>query len=183
MASLNAYLAEKRTAYTRLKQQWRQPDTRPQSIAAQVTAEGRSGIRRIRIRDFQLVSDSPPDFAGYGLGPGSPEIALGALASCIAHSWLIQAASQDVPLEALTVNVTGQIDPRGAHLDQDGIPPHPHGLAFEVHVVSPASDEAISRVRAEVERICPILNLLRRPQEIASAVTHVVPGESVEAAK
>ena len=44
--------------------------------------EGHSGVRRIRIRDFRVISDSPPDFAGYSLGPPSPELLLGAISGC-----------------------------------------------------------------------------------------------------
>ena len=41
----------------------------PTVLSASVKAEGRSGVRRIRIRDFQIISDSGPDFAGYNSGP------------------------------------------------------------------------------------------------------------------
>ena len=50
-----------------------------QHLTAQVTAEGGSGIRRVRIRDFQIITDAKTAMAGYDLGPRAPEVLLGAL--------------------------------------------------------------------------------------------------------
>ncbi len=173
MSSLNEYLRQKRDALVALRDRLKSPEAGPVQLAAQVTAEGRSGIRRIRIRDFQVVSDSPADFAGYDLGPGSPELQLGVLGSCLTHSWLIQAADQGVRLDDLQVEVTADIDPRGSQLGREDIPVYPHNIAFTVHVTSPASPEAIARVEAAVERYCPILNLLKHPQTVAGRVHHL----------
>ena len=59
MSNLNEYLGQKREAV--LRRNARDPQTvEPVKLRAQVSAEGRSGVRRIRIRDHQVVSDSPP---------------------------------------------------------------------------------------------------------------------------
>jgi len=76
MTDLNEYLGQKRPAFRALKEAAAKPDYAPTPLRARVTAEGRSGIRRIRIRDFQVLSDSPPSFVGYDIGPSSPELAL-----------------------------------------------------------------------------------------------------------
>ncbi len=112
MTDLNEYLGQKRPAFRALKAAAAKPDYAPTPLRARVTAEGRSGIRRIRIRDFQVLSDSPPSFVGYDIGPSSPELALGALGSCVTHSFLIQAAVHELPLDNLEVEVTGRIDAR-----------------------------------------------------------------------
>lgn len=65
-------------------------------FSAKVKAKGRSGVREIRIRDFQIISDSPEDYAGYSLGPSSPELQLGVLGSCLAHITLIQARKEEL---------------------------------------------------------------------------------------
>jgi uncharacterized OsmC-like protein len=170
MTNLNDYLVEKRAALTARKAQIEGGKLGAVPIAAIVSAEGRSGIRRIRIRDFQVVTDSPPDFAGYNLGPSSPELQLGVLGSCLTHSYLIQAAIHDVPLDSLEVEVSGTIDARAAHADFPDIPVHPHDLSYTVRIVSSASAKEIGRLEEAVERLCPILNLLKRPQTIAAKV-------------
>ena len=93
MGALDDYLLQKRVALQWIKQEAAAASYQPLPIRAHVTVEGRSGVRRIRVRDFQVISDSPAAFAGHDLGPSSPELALGALGSCLAHSWPIQAAA------------------------------------------------------------------------------------------
>jgi uncharacterized OsmC-like protein len=177
MTNLNDYLVEKRAALRARKHRIESGALGAVPIAATVSAEGRSGIRRIRIRDFQVVTDSPPDFAGYNLGPSSPELQLGVLGSCLTHSYLIQAALNDVPVESLEVEVTGTIDARAAHADFAHIPVHPHDLAYTVRIASPASAKQIAKLEEAVERFCPILNLLKRPQTISAKVVVARPAK------
>jgi uncharacterized OsmC-like protein len=137
-----------------------------------VSAEGRSGVRRIRIRDFQLVSDSPPDFAGYDLGPSSPELQLGVLGSCLNHSYLIQAAALEVPLESIEVEVEATIDPRAGSVGHETTPVYPQNIAYVVQIESSASAEKIEELRRAVEKSCPILNLLKQPQMVTGCIDH-----------
>lgn len=173
MSHLNEYLAEKRTALLTRKAAIDAGTAQPSQLKATVRAEGRSGVRRIRIRDHQIVTDSPPDFAGYNLGPSSPELQLGVLGSCVTHIFLIQAADRQVPLESLEVEVTGIIDPRGGSPGHDQTPIWPHQIRYTVHIDSPASRADIDALFEAVERTCPILNLLRNPQHIQAEV-HLV---------
>lgn len=173
MTTLREYLRLKRDAHRALKEKARAPDYRPNEIAARVTVEGRSGVRRIRVRDFQILTDSPPNFVGYDLGPSSPEVALGALGSCLAHSWLIQATVHDLPLDAVEVEVRGRIDLRTGEPGHEDIPPEPHGIAFTVNLATDAPQAAVDAVAAAVEHACPILNLLRRPQQVLAHVNRI----------
>jgi hypothetical protein len=106
MSALNEYLGEKRQAIAARKSSIAAGEGVPMTLTARVRAEGRSGIRRIRIRDFQVISDSEADFAGYDLGPSSPELQLGVLGSCLTHTFLIQAATLGVPLDSLELEIT-----------------------------------------------------------------------------
>ena len=109
-ADLNEYLSEKREAI--IRRTAASESAQPTVLRASISAEGRSGVRRIRIREHQVISDSPADFAGYDLGRSSPELQLGVLGSCVTHVFLIQAAKLGVPLDALAVEVQGQLDGR-----------------------------------------------------------------------
>jgi uncharacterized OsmC-like protein len=170
MSHLNDYLAEKRTAVLARNAAVEAGTAQPLQLKASVKAEGRSGVRRLRIRDHQIISDSPPDFAGYNLGPSSPELQLGVLGTCVTHIFLIQAAERQVPLESLEVEVTGIIDPRGGKPGHEQTPIWPHQIGYTVHIDSPASREDIDALFEAVERNCPILNLLRNPQTIRAEV-------------
>lgn len=61
------------------------PLTEPHKLRARTKAEERSGVRRIRIRHHQILSDSPPDFAGYDLGPASPAPGQPAVQPAVRH--------------------------------------------------------------------------------------------------
>jgi uncharacterized OsmC-like protein len=170
MSHLNDYLAEKRTAVLARNASVEAGTAQPVQLKASVKAEGRSGVRRLRIREHQVISDSPPDFAGYNLGPSSPELQLGVLGTCVTHIFLIQAAERQVPLESLEVEVTGLIDPRGGKPGHEQTPIWPHEIGYTVHIDSPASREEIDALFEAVGRNCPILNLLRNPQAIRAEV-------------
>lgn len=170
MSHLNDYLAEKRAAVLARNAAVDAGSAQPLQLKASVKAEGRSGVRRLRIRDHQVISDSPPNFAGYDLGPSSPELQLGVLGTCVTHIFLIQAAERQVPLESLEVEVTGIIDPRGGKPGHENTPIWPHQIGYTVHIDSPASRAEIDALFEAVERNCPILNLLRNPQNIRAEV-------------
>lgn len=175
MTTLNAYLGQKREALLARRARVKAGELGPVTLRAGAGAEGRSGVRRIRIRDFQVISDSPPDFAGYDLGPSSPELLAGALSSCLTHTYLIHAADLGVPLESLRADVSATIDPRGGSEGYENIPVYPHDIAYTVTLVSPASADDIARLTAAVEKFCPILNLLKRATQVSGRVDHQQP--------
>ncbi|GCE25170.1 osmotically inducible protein OsmC [Dictyobacter alpinus] len=177
MSNLNEYLAQKRQALITRREQAEANGTDPHTLRATANVEGRSGVRRIRIRDFQIISDSGPDFAGYDLGPTSPELQLGVLGSCLSHVFLIQAAQREVPLNALDVEVTAQIDARSGQPGYENVPVYPHNISYTVHIDSPASAEEIAALHDAVERACPILNLLINPQQIHGELVHTTDKE------
>ena len=77
MSTLNEYLGQKRTALFARREKAEAGESSVSEFKAHVAAEGRSGIRHIQIRQHHIISDSKYDFAGYDLGPGSPELPVG----------------------------------------------------------------------------------------------------------
>jgi len=153
------------TAYlTRLKQSL-QADAAGQQrrLQARVSAESRSGVRRLRVRDFQVLSDSDRNLAGYSLGAGSWDTEVGVLASAVAQEFVVQAALSDVPLESVEVVFTSHQDaqPRPA-----GQVAYPRNLQYTAYIVSSASDAALEGLRARVQRESPVLTLVGEPQDI-----------------
>ncbi len=179
MSNLNEYLAQKREAVLRRNEYVKTTNAGPNTLRAQVTAEGRSGVRRIRIREFQVISDSDTNFAGYNLGPASPELQLGTLGSCLTHVFLIHASIRQVPLESLEVEVSGEIHPQAGKEGYENVPVYPHNIEYTVHISSPASHEEVTALYEAVERACPILNLLINPQQIKGILDHKQPAEAV----
>lgn len=168
MSNLREYLIQKSEALTERRARILDGSLGPTTLTARVAAEGRSGVRRIRIRDFQIISDSPPDFAGYNLGPSSPELQLGVLGSCLNHSYLIQAAALGVPVDSIEVEVSATLDPRAA-VDET-IPVHPHDISYVIRLETSATTAQLDQLQTNVERFCPILNLLKKPQDISGRI-------------
>ena len=172
MSNLKEYLVEKRAALLALNAIPTE-EIEAKTLKVRASAEGRSGIRHIRIRDHHIISDSPPDFAGYDLGPASPEIFLGSLSSCLTHIFLIHAADRQIPLSKLEVEVTADIDARGGkRAGYEHIPFYPHNIRYQVELESNVSEEEIVALKEAVERWCPVLNLIKHPQSLTGAVVY-----------
>ncbi|MCA9195463.1 MAG: OsmC family protein, partial [Planctomycetales bacterium] len=102
-------------------------------------------------------------------GPSSPEMLLGALASCLVHTYLLQAALLEIPLDNVEIAITGALDMTGVvGLPADG-PIKLEQLGYKADITSPASDADITRLHAAVETACAVLNTLRSPMEVKRA--------------
>jgi uncharacterized OsmC-like protein len=183
MTTLNEYLVQKRAAWLAKREAARKdPDIKTNKLKANVRALGRSGVREIRIRDFQVISDSPSDFAGYNLGPASPELQLGVLGSCITHITLIQAAERELRIDSVDVEVTGEQHPLAQQPGFENVPIFPHNIRYTLDIVSPEPPEAIRALHEAVEAVCPIYNLLKNPQTIVGELRHVSVAEKAASA-
>jgi uncharacterized OsmC-like protein len=137
----------------------------PLKLMANSTAESRSGVRRLRIRDFQLLSDGARSTAEYNLAAGSWPTVVGVLGSAVAQDFMIQAALKGIPLDELEVVFTSQ--PGAATSSGSGTRvTYPRNLAYIAYIVSPASDAELEQLRQAVERASPVLNLVTQPQGI-----------------
>ncbi len=141
---------------------------KPIVLSAKTTAEQRAGVRRIRIRGHQIISDSDYTFAGYSLGPGSPESALTVIASDIADTYVSQAALKGVPLDSLGVSITTL---------PDSVRPakrvvYPHNIFYTIYVKSPATDAQLEELRQLTEKNSPIFNLLSNKQVVKGEIDY-----------
>jgi uncharacterized OsmC-like protein len=165
-SSLAEYLARKRAALLR-SQSRPVGEIAPTTLRARSRAESRSGVRRLTIRDFQVLSDSQRSLAGYNLGAGSWDTEVGVLASSVADEFLIQAAAAGVPLDALDVVFTSRPDdPSAPQADKPRVS-YPRNLRYTAYIVSTATDQQLEELRRTVEAVSPVLNLVSQRQDIA----------------
>ena len=141
---------------------------KPIVLSARTTAEQRAGVRRIRIRGHQIISDSDYSFAGYSLGPGSPESALTVIASDIADTYISQAALKGIPIDSLGVSIASQ---------PDSVRPakrivYPHNLLYTIYVKSPATDKQLEELRQLTEKNSPVFNLISTRQVVKSDIDY-----------
>mgnify|MGYP001436476742 CR=1 FL=1 len=135
----------------------------PVPLVASVTTEGRAGIRKIRIRDHEIISDSGYKTGGSDFGPVPAELAVAALAGCLSHGWVGQAALRDVQLRALRIDVETAPAPEGSKA--------PASLRYTVIVDSDASAETLEEIRAHVDEHSYVRRLLGAPVQIGGSVT------------
>lgn len=161
---LRDHLAAKRAAI----QAQSARDVAPTAIHATVTAESRSGVRRLRIGEpgefqFQYISDSGRDYAGYNLGAGSWDSLVGTLASAVADEYVVQAAVQGVALDALDVVFTSIPEQKSANLS------YPNNLSYVAYIRSPATDEQLEALKRAVHEQSPAIDLVTKPQQVSRA--------------
>ena len=133
-------------------------------IHTKVTAESRSGVRRLRIGPtgaFQYLSDSGRDYAGYNLGAGSWDSLVGVLSSAIADEYLVQAAVANIPIDGLDVVFTSIPKRKSENLS------YPNNLSYVAYIDSPATDAQLQTLKHTVHERSSAINLVTQPQQIS----------------
>lgn len=136
----------------------------PTPIHTKVTAESRSGVRRLRIGPtgaFQYLSDSGRDYAGYNLGAGSWDSLVGVLSSAIADEYLVQAALANIPIDGLDVVFTSIPKRKSENLS------YPNNLSYVAYIDSPATDSQLQTLKHTVHERSSAINLVTQPQQIS----------------
>jgi uncharacterized OsmC-like protein len=168
--SLREYLVNKAEAMTSAAKSFGTGDAMRETVAAECSASDLTGVRRVRIRDFQLISDSGPAFGGFSLGPSSPEMLLGVLASCLTHTYLIGAATKGISLDSVRVRFEAENnDAAFLGLATDD-PPYPDNIRAVVDVTSSAPAERLAELHEYAAQTCPLTRMLRLPLQVTIKV-------------
>ncbi len=167
MSKLDSYFARKADAIAQRQADFRaHPETSLFTLTASAKVAGITGARPIRMGETVLISDSGPGLAGHALGPTAPEILLGALASCLVHTYLLQSVLLAIPIDQVEVTTSGSLDYApvvGLPADE---PSRMRDVTYTAQVESDAAPEQIEQLHAAVETTCPVLNTLRLPVEV-----------------
>jgi uncharacterized OsmC-like protein len=167
MAKLDNYLERKAAALADRKQDWTaNPEKAIATIKASSKVAGITGTRPTSMGNYTIISDSAPGLAGHSLGPTSPEMLLGALASCLVHTYLIHATLMNIPLDDVTVEISGTLDYKPVIAMPAPNRPCIYDIHYQVQVESPADAATLDQLHAAVEANCPVLNTVRYPTNI-----------------
>lgn len=163
--SLRDYLVRLRSSVALLK--GRADLEQPLTLSATVNAESRSGVRRLKVRNFQFLSDGARSIGEFNLGAGSWPSLVGVLGSAVADEYLLQAAVKGIPIDELTVVFTST--PGTAPSTSSGTPvTYPRNLAYTAYLVSPATDAELEDLRQTVEKTSPVIDLITRHRDIVA---------------
>ena len=137
----------------------------PLHLSAKVTAISRTGIRRLRIRNFQLLSDGGRESGEFNIAAGSWPSVVAALGSAVTGDYVVQAALKGIPIDEIEVVFTSR--PGTAPSTTTGTKvTYPRNLAYTAFIVSPATDAQLEDLRQTVERVSPVLQLVTHAQPI-----------------
>nr|WP_144921797.1 OsmC family protein [Paenibacillus bovis] len=133
------------------------------STLLQVETAGKweSGMRtRIQIRDFEsFVIDEPVSLGGTNEGANPVEFVLAGLTGCTSVMIALIAKEQKFSYEDVNFVNSGDLDLRGLQ-GVEGVSPHFQSVSFEVEIKTDESEERLAALKAEVEKRCPVMNLL-----------------------
>jgi uncharacterized OsmC-like protein len=167
MAALDSYLQRKAGVLAQRREHFTaHPGSSLVRLKATSHVAGTTGVRPVKMGDYIIISDSAPGLAGHSLGPSSPEMLLGALASCLIHTYLLQATLLEIPLDHVEVVIEGALDMGPVvGLPHEG-PITMEGLRYTPTVTADVPAETIEKLHQLVEQTCAVLNTLRSPMEV-----------------
>lgn len=134
-----------------------------------------TGISKTSIKDgltceiqegnWKLIADMPGQAGGNGAGPTPGVYGRAALGSCLAIGYMMRAATMDIPVTSLQVEVQADYDDGALFGTAPGIPPGYLEIRYTVTIDSEASEEKIMEMLDEADRHSPYLDVFRRAQD------------------
>lgn len=136
-----------------------------------VTTEWKGGLlNENRIRTHTILSDYPVPSGGADKAPNPMEALLAALGSCVSAVYVEYAAMLEVPLEAVTVELTGEIDLRGLFNVAD-VGSGFKNISYKVRIKSSGAEANVKELIDLAGAHCPVSSTLKLPAQVTSEVT------------
>src|SRR5512144_849467 len=123
-------------------------------------------------RRFFLAMDGPAGLGGVDAAATAAETLLAALAGCIASGIAANAALFNVPIEALSVDLEGDIDFRGVLGHDKSVRNGITDIRYTVTIKSPAPEDQVRRCKETIDRKSPVADSLANPVKITSTFVH-----------
>ncbi|MGQ7277308.1 MULTISPECIES: OsmC family protein [Brevibacillus] len=133
------------------------------STLLKVSASGKweSGVKTTNfVRNFpSFQTDEPVELGGTDAGPNPLEFVAAALNGCNGVMIPLVANELNFSFSAIDFETSGIIDIRGL-LGEEGVSPHFQKVRFHVNIQTDEREERVHELQKEVERRCPVFNLL-----------------------
>ncbi|HEX9018684.1 MAG TPA: OsmC family protein [Anaerolineaceae bacterium] len=137
--------------------------TRPDSawVTFRTSSRQTNGLRsEVEIRQHHLAADEPPSLGGGDSAPNPVELILAALGTCQEITYRAYATALGIPLESVSVELSGDIDLRGFFAVDESVRSGYQSISGVVKIESSASEEQLQTLRAVVNAHCPVLDIL-----------------------
>ena len=125
----------------------------------------RTGVERtdVTIRRHTFTLDEPVAAGGSDTAPTPLEYVVGALNGCVTVLVDLVATDLGITVENVVTDAVAEQD-RDGIAGVPGVRTHFSTVRLDVQVTSSADAELLEQLAAEVERRCPMVNLLRDAQ-------------------
>ncbi|MGH6932203.1 MAG: OsmC family protein [Dongiaceae bacterium] len=150
-----------RDIFTATQKSLRDDPARSLAVFSADTRQLAGLLSEATVRDFRFKLDEPPAFGGRDQAPNPIEYVLAALGACQEITYRYYADTLGIPLHGVSVKVTGRLDLRGLFGVEPGVRPGLRDVHACVAIDSPADADELERLKAMVDRHCPVLDMLR----------------------
>lgn len=120
-------------------------------------------------RAHKLLVDEPPAFGGDDLSASPVELILAALGSCQIIMFSALAATRQIELEECEVTLKARLNVRGLlgiKENNQAVYPGFSSINYETNIKSSASQKELKTLIDDVEKQCPVMDMLTRSVSI-----------------
>lgn len=123
----------------------------------------------VSAREFTFSVDEPAELGGKNTGPNPVEYLLGALAGCLNIVGHLVAAEMGFPIEELTINISGNLDPMGFLGKKSDVRPGFQEVRVQFNARTTADKQTLSQWLKAVQARCPVSDNIEfaTPMQIA----------------
>jgi uncharacterized OsmC-like protein len=125
----------------------------------------------VRIGDKIVKVDEPETLGGGGTAPNPVEFALAALGSCQAITYRFWAEKLGLRIDALRVEVRGDLDVRGVFGVQDGIRAGFGSVEVAVELSGPEPADRYEELQRLVDEHCPVMDVFSNPVPVSTSMS------------
>jgi uncharacterized OsmC-like protein len=115
---------------------------------------------------WRLDADLPGALGGNGSAPTPGVLLRAALGSCVAMNYVLRAAKHGIELTSVRVTVEADSEIAGMLSCDAAAPPGYTEIRYHVEIESPASQDDVTRVIDEGDRLSPLLDVFGRVNTI-----------------
>jgi uncharacterized OsmC-like protein len=133
-----------------------------------------TGISRASIKDgltceiregsYTFIADMPEQVGGKAAGPTPGVFGRAALGSCLAIGYMMKAATMDIPIAALEVEIQADYNDGALFGTALHVPPGYLQIRYTVTIDSPAHEDKIIEMLDEADKHSPYLDIFTRSQ-------------------
>jgi len=125
----------------------------------------------VSIRQHKFAVDEPPALGGADSAPTPVELILAALGTCQEITYRAYATAMGIPLDAVSVELTGDLDLRGFFAVDDSVRSGYQHIRGTVKLESSAGEAELQKLREMVDAHCPVLDILTNKVPVSMSLS------------